>query len=337
MPRPRRGAYIYRRKGRTGWYAFLDRDNKDISLRTDDETEAAQALAGLLESRKIRAIEKGDQALADAFDASLEHAKTNCTAKTIYEIDLNGKRILKWCDGHEVYTTRAVTADVVEHYKTSRIRFEKKSAARVNRELDSWKRAMKCAVADRAFTESNLSIFAHLREPRVAPHQAGLTKAMITRFLRAEKHLGYRAMFRTIVGTGIRDGEMRHYEKKDVRPPWFVVTPKPGWSTKGYRDRSIPITKETAKAARAFVDVRDTLNMDQKGIWKRVQRARKAAKIKQHFSLHDLRRAWASHMLAAGHGIEQISQWLGHANLLTTMRYLRVVRTGTPKPESLPF
>ncbi len=42
-------------------------------------------------------------------------------------------------------------------------------------------------------------------------------------------------------------------------------------------------------------------------------------------------------MLAAGHRIEDISRWLGHANILTTTRYLRVVDERHPGAKRLPW
>ena len=42
-------------------------------------------------------------------------------------------------------------------------------------------------------------------------------------------------------------------------------------------------------------------------------------------------------MLMAGHRIELISKWLGHADLITTMRYLRIVSEEKVDPRRLPF
>jgi integrase len=233
---------------------------------------------------------------------------------------------------------------LVEDYKEGRRKQpsrkdpnQKVSAARVNRELDTWKQAMKVAIEWDWAAPVVLGAFVKIREPRPQPHQIGLTRKQIDAFLKAETHAGYLALFRTVVGTGMRDDEARHMEESDIQPPWIVVTPKPGWTTKGYRYRSIPASDATVKAARAFVKAKAKLNLDQKAIWKRIQAARKTAGIPLHFSMHDLRRAWASHMLAAGHRIEEISKWLGHADIMTTMRYLRVVTIDAPNPETLPF
>jgi site-specific recombinase XerD len=336
MPRPRKGAHIYRRKGRRNWYAYVDRDHKNISLETEDEAEAQAGLAALLDRDGLRALSEGKRPLASIFSDYRERSRTNNTTKTAYENDLNLARVLLWLEERGITTANDVTIEAVEDYKTAR-RFAKRSAARINRELQSWRNAMRVAVEMREAHASILVAFKRMREPRPLPHRPGLTKAEIDRFLSCEPHPGYRAMFRTAVGTGLRDAELFHMERTDIRPPHVVVAPKDGWTTKGYRYRSIPVTRATLAAARAFVKAKADLNLDKKAVWKRIQAARKRARIKRRFSLQDLRRAFASHALAAGYRLEQIQQWLGHADLVTTQRYLRVVDGGKVDTSRLVF
>ena len=78
------------------------------------------------------------------------------------------------------------------------------------------------------------------------------------------------------------------------------------------------------------------MNLDQKRIWSIVNDTCEASGV-AHFSMHDLRRAWASHMLDAGVKLERISQWLGHADVVTTMRYLRIVDDTMPDRKKLPW
>ncbi len=336
MPRPRKGARIYRRKGRLGWYGYIDREHKDISLGTEDEAEAQAKLAELLDDGGLRALAEGRKPLAQLFAEYRDRSRTNHTRKTAYENDLNGGRVLAWLEARGITSAGEISKQTIEDYKSAR-RFQKRSAARINRELQTWKSAMKMAVEQREAHRSILDAFVKLREPRPLPHRIGLTKAEIVRFLRGEKHPGYRAMFRVAVGSGLRDDELRHMDESDIRPPHLIVTPKPGWPTKGHRHRSIPVTKATLAAARLFMKHRDAMKLEAKTVWKRVQAARKAAKIRKHFSLHDLRRAFASHALASGYRLEQISRWLGHADLVTTQRYLRVVDGGHVDTSRLVF
>jgi integrase len=354
MPRPRKPARIYRRRGRPGLVAYISRDEPNVALGTDDDDEAQVRLAAILQSRRLQAVDPGDRPLAEVFAEHHKRSKTNHARSTAYVQNLNRVRILAWLDGHGIASARHVTAEVVEDYKTSR-RFARErkrgeakgvGAARINSEINTWVQVTRIAIEWGLVDTSALAAFKKLREPRAQPHRTGLTKAELERFLRAEPDAGHRAHFRVIIGSGIRDAEALHMQASDIQPPWLVVTPKPpgaceccpaGWNTKGYRYRSIPISKATAKAARSYVAAKADMQMDSRTIWGRVQDAAKAAGIKKHISLHDFRRAWASHMLLAGHMLQDISRWLGHADVMTTMRYLRVVTDATPDPKSLPF
>lgn len=341
MPRPRKGPHVYRRPGRLGLYAYIDREHKDISLGTDDEAQAHAKLAELLNDGGLRALAEGRKPLATLFDEYRERSRTNHTKKTAYENDLNGGRVLLWLEQRGIASADQISKQTIEDYKTARRfmdgRDGKVSAARINRELTTWRSAMRLAVEQGEAHRSIIDAFELLREPRPLPHRPGLTKAEIDRFLAAEPHKGYRALFRLAVGSGLRDDELRHLEKTDLRPPLIVVTPKPGWTTKGYRYRAVPVTRATMAAARAFLKERDGMALEAKTVWKRVQAARKRARIKKHFSLHDLRRAYASHALAAGYRLEEIQRWLGHADLVTTQRYLRVVDGGKVDTSRLVF
>lgn len=345
MSRTRQGAYIYRRKGRRGWYAYLDRENRFISLGTDDENTASEKLSALLNGRRLRTSAPESLQVSEIFSQCLERAYTNHTRKTAYELGLDHKRVLTWLEVRGLKWSHQVDKTLIEDYKTSRHRFDKVSASRVNRELSNWKKAMKLAVELHTCSPDILNAFVKLREPRPIPNQRGLLKTDLEVFLEHEEHPGYWALFRTVLGSGIRDDEMRHLQLSDITFPWLTISPKAaglcdccpkGWTTKGYRYRMIPISKKTEKAAKEFVKHKPQLNLEPKSVWNRIRRACKAAKL-QRFSMHDLRRAWASHMLHSGHKIQDISQWLGHADLITTMRYLRIVRTETPKAETLPF
>jgi len=75
--------------------------------------------------------------------------------------------------------------------------------------------------------------------------------------------------------------------------------------------------------------------MNDKSIWSQLQKARKAADLPK-FSMHDLRRAWASAMHANGASLKEISVWLGHADVATTERYIRVYTTAEQGHKYLP-
>jgi integrase/recombinase XerD len=339
MPRKRIGPRMYRRDGRRGWWcSFSDRE-KHIPLAggAEDEAQAAADFAQRVAQRQGRVdLAPDERSLVELWATLRERAATNNTPKTAYELHLNVRRVLAWLEERQIVSARQVDAQIVEDYKTAR-RFAQVSAARINRELDSWRRLMKLAVEEQVVSPSALSAFAKLREPRPEPHQRGLTRAELTRFFKVVDHPGYRAMFRLALGSGLRDEELRHLEAGDVRKQQIVVSPKPGWTTKGYRYRSIWVSPATLKAAKAFLAARPWINLDKKRVWTLIQQWCKRAKVSPAFSLQDLRRAWASHLMLSGEwDLKTISAMLGHAEVATTERYLRLVRPET-RPGRLPW
>lgn len=368
MPPAKKPAHVYRRPGRAGLFAYLDRDHRHIPLHTDDEAEAQRKLGALLDARRVPQAPKGTHPLADLFDLCHERAVAAHTRKTAYEVGLNLDRVLGFCEGRGVVGVEQVTQTLVEDYKTARCLFpgeqpldedgkpigrkpRKVSAARVNRELDSWRKAMRIAVEEqRTAPAGALDWFGHLREPRPAPHQARLGKAPLERFFR-HVAAAYRPMLRAVLGSGMRDEEMRHLDASDLlevrrgKERWLQVSAKPagwcaccprGWATKGYRYRKVPVTKATLSAARSFLAARAGLSLDPKTVWKVIQAGCAAAKVPA-FSMHDLRRAWATGMLDAGNKLQQVSYWLGHRDVLTTMRYLGIADHEMPAPGRLPW
>lgn len=328
---------MYQRPGRRIWYASLSHTDKHISLGTEDEERAREAFAKLVADRGSgAALAADEEPLADLWKATRERAATNNTEKTAYELNLNLRRVVRWCAERDVRGSRHVDKQLVEDYKTAR-RFTV-GPARINREMDSWVRMMRLAVERGTAHPSIVDAFDRMREPRADPHRRTHNKAQLERLMRAIASPGYRAVARAALGCGLRDEELRHLESTDVRTHEVSVSPKPNWTTKSYRYRIVPVSAATRKALLAWIEARDSgaLNIDKKRVWEVLQAAAKAAKVPP-VSLHELRRACGSHWYAAGVPLKTISMWLGHRDVATTERYLRVVTEGVPKGVKLPF
>lgn len=453
MPPSKRGPYYYRRPDRPGLWAYLDRKNRNIPLEVDNEEDAPRALADLIESRKVPAVPKGDtKSIEEIFKITVERSHTNDSDRYAYDVGLDLERILGFLQGvtpdaegnpvaRNIVYPSELSKNIVEEYKAYRrrsstrrkrdadgnlVRVKVLSERSVNREFSSWRKAMLVA------TEPDLgclsveqvdSWFERLKEPMVEPHQRGLSREELDLFMAKLLDWRWNAVFRTFIGSAMRDGELRHMDASDIHEgakPYIAVTPKPpgwcichpkGWKTKGWRYRRIPVTMETIRAAREVLRARtlkvaepeepaslviararsnarlsvtelaqragcssrmlyhfeagtklpthhrctrleealglppetiprqsewDKFKLNSKTIWRKLQHTRKAAGLAR-FSVHDLRRAWASHMMKAGHALLSISKWLGHRDVQTTLRYLRIVDDDLPEPSTLPF
>lgn len=125
-----------------------------------------------------------------------------------------------------------------------------------------------------------------------------------------------------LVDTGMRLGEMLKLKYEDMNFDTNLITI---WINKGGRPRSIPMTKRVREIMltrkEATPDMPFHLNNDQAiNAWQWVRREMGLAHEKE-FVLHSLRHTCASRLLNKGADIVTIRDWLGHADIATTMIY----------------
>jgi len=125
-----------------------------------------------------------------------------------------------------------------------------------------------------------------------------------------------------LVDTGMRLGEMLKLKYKDISFENNLISI---WINKGGRPRSIPMTKRV----RAIMESRQTidgkspfhLTNDMAGTaWQWVRKTMGLDNDRE-FVLHALRHTCASRLLFKGVDLVTIKEWLGHADIQTTMRY----------------
>jgi len=346
--------HLLRRRGKnkfwTGWL-----NGREVSLGTPDRVQAQRKLDELAAQRErdeAAAERGGAEGGAPAPDPpllselALLYAQycqpPRHTKKTAASYAHRISTFVEAMEEKGITRTNQVTYKVMSAYV--RERSGGVSASTVNRDLTPV-RAMFAFAKREGHIQQNP--FKHedfdelkLREPRPKPNALALSPQQVDIFLAKADEMskpGYAALFRVTAGSAIRIDEARHYEAGDIdeKRGFLTITPKKNWTTKGYRYRDVPISKETAQAAFAFAKTRDTVALDDKSVWNEIQRVRHAAKLPK-FSIHDLRRAWASAMHANGASIKQVSVWLGHSSVEVTERYIRVFLTGSTGHEFLP-
>lgn len=157
----------------------------------------------------------------------------------------------------------------------------------------------------------------------------------------ASENLRDRALLLTFLNTGARVSELLGIcvADLDLEPPLQVRL-----FGKGRKERVCPLWPKTAKALRALVEAtglapfsRDRVFRNIRGEplsrfgalyimrkYARLAQARAPSLSRKTIHPHKLRHTAAVHLLQAGVDIVTISQWLGHASVETTNRYVVV-------------
>lgn len=134
---------------------------------------------------------------------------------------------------------------------------------------------------------------------------------------------------------GLRVSEVLSLERKDLKlnsnHPVIEVL-----NGKGGKSRVVPVHAELLTALKAvldFIDIQDgkLIKANRGTAWRWIQKAVKASEdqgmieLGKNVGTHTLRHSYARHMLANGVPIHLLSVWLGHANLETTLIYLKII------------
>ena len=172
------------------------------------------------------------------------------------------------------------------------------------------------------------------KQPSRIPETLTLKEAAA--LFEAESDPQLRTMFMTMYASGLRLAETTHLRLKDIDSDRMVIHVRLG---KGAKDRDVMLSQ------RLLVDLRTYWRRYRPTEWlfpgrhdgpishKKVQQAcRKTAAragISKRVTPHTLRHSFAAQLLRNGVSLRYIQELLGHADIKTTMIYLRVV------PESL--
>ena len=213
--------------------------------------------------------------------------------------------------------------------------------ATVNRDLVVVRRMLRWAFKRKLCGPTPFETREPLREPRRAKRREVVSHedlALVVEALRLQKLHGVALTLRAAALTGMRIDELRHAKPDDVQDDGVWVRPEQGtadeaWTSKSYRERRIPLTKDAAEVVRDFIAWRTgkggkgkAIGLSDTWIAKKIDAGRKSTRVDK-FRMHDLRRLFATANVDAGIPVRVVSQWLGHADVATTERYISAQRS----------
>lgn len=340
--RPRtyqRGPHLYKRPGRTAWYArggSLPRGG--VCLNTTDAAEAERRLRDLLARGAAGPVAEAPRevALADLVDKYLE-APHGYTARSLATLKNRLLAFGEWCKSFSIEFASELTAQRVDQWITARS--DKVSRRTINRDLRAVRVCLRWA-AERGHCLPCPAIEERddLREPSRPQRRDVPSPEEWRRVLAACESPRARAALGALLATGLRIEELRRLHAGSLRREgdgWaLVVEPEGGaaaeaWTTKGYRARSIPLPKASADAVKAYlaaaIGPRGAV-VTEAWLLRKLAAACAAARIDKA-GVHDTRRSFVTEAYRAGVPIAVIATWCGHADVRTTEGYLSSYRT----------
>jgi site-specific recombinase XerD len=204
------------------------------------------------------------------------------------------------------------------------------------------------------------TVFQELRiaEPQVLP--IVLARIEVHALLAAVREPRFRACLRLIYHCGLRVGEAVRIEVTDIHgrqtPPWLHVR-----NGKGGKDRVVPLTPAMVQELRAWWAAHQnprflfpspgrgwadrTLSLSQSmsksaapmsvsSVQMAFRLARAASGINSASTTHSLRHSYATHLLEEGVSLRQISQYLGHESLDTTVIYTHLTAVSEARTQT---
>ncbi len=142
-----------------------------------------------------------------------------------------------------------------------------------------------------------------------------------------------KALMLLLYSTGIRASECVGLKVKDVD----LISHQIKVFGKGQRERIVPLNREVVKYLKKYLRIKNSTsdnswffttrlkaNITRKGLYDRIKKYIQMAKINKKIGPHNLRHTFATEMVGRKISLVTIQYLLGHRNISSTMRYLRI-------------
>jgi site-specific recombinase XerD len=183
---------------------------------------------------------------------------------------------------------------------------------------------------------------APVKQPRCLPVVLGPDE--LARFFAAVKDLKHRALLMTAYAAGLRVSEVTRLHVADIDSARRVIRVRHG---KGQKDRYVMLSPRLLEVLRAswkaarpsdflFPGAAADQPLTTGSVRQVCSRARQAAGLDKHVTVHTLRHSFATHLLESGTDLRTIQVLLGHRSFSTTARYVHVATASLPSTQS-PF
>ncbi len=162
-----------------------------------------------------------------------------------------------------------------------------------------------------------------------------LSPQEVQQFLRCVASFKHRTILTTCYAAGLRISEAIRLQPSHIDSQRMVIRVEQG---KGQKDRYVMLSPKLLEILRAWWRVEKPQpwlfpgnipgrRIPARAVEQACQRARRRSRILKPITPHSLRHAFAMHLLEQGTDVRTIQLLLGHRDLATTARYLRIAIT----------
>lgn len=186
----------------------------------------------------------------------------------------------------------------------------------------------------------NFSSVYPIKRPEPLPQVLSVNE--VRKILTGTANLKHRAMLTTIYTLGLRSGELLNLRVKDLRKDRKQVHIK---AAEGQKDRVLPFPEKLRNLLADYYreyrpneylfNGQNSPQYTASSLRQVFKQALQRASISKKFTLHDLRHAYATHMLENGVDIRIIKELLGHKSIRTTLVYTHVTNHNLQKLPSV--
>jgi len=218
-----------------------------------------------------------------------------------------------------------ITTEMLEEFKVERLKKVKRKT--VNNDLSTIRRFLNLAISRGYLIQNPMDRveFLHLSDRKLPRFLTKNELSQIYENMTTEDA----DILRILPNTGMRWGELRHLEWRDINIEGRLlrISPKKDWSPKGGVERKIPMNDVVFSilAGRertngyVFTTGRDNM-LHRDHLREKLQKICGRLGI-WNVNLHTLRHTCASHLVMAGVDLPTIAEILGHTDIKTTMIY----------------
>jgi integrase len=302
-------------------FAQYKRDIEGRSEKYVDELVAQLERFGLY--RGFSSLDSFAQRDIEAFLADL--VQGNLTGRLVNELDEHGKPVVE----------RDAAGNVLLDKKSGKPRHRKK-LVREERPREASRNRHLAAL-------KSLMSWARERTPPLSRNTADTTVAIgqedrnvrppepieKERWEAAAKHLPARwlAAQQVLLGSGLRWSELARLTAEDLKPRGIIVR-----KAKRRKGRTVPVSARTVEAAHKVLKLGGVPDDTASQMDHRLEAACRAAGVKR-YTAHHLRHTFGTTCLRNGVDVRTLQEWMGHADLATTMKYLHAVRAEDGLPD----